>query len=187
MAADATAAAPRPGMPGLRGLEHVGLTVPNLDDAVRFFCDVIGCEHVLDAGTVAGAEMMATRLNCDPTASMRYCFLRCRHGTNLELFEYAAPDQRTAPPRNSDIGGHHLAFYVDAMAPAVAHLRAHGVRILGEPSTIEEGPAAGTDWVYVLAPWGLQLELLSYPHGKGPADSPARRLWNPTRPEVWPA
>ena len=54
MAADAAAAAPRPGMPGLRGLEHVGLTVPNLDDAVRFFCEVIGCEHVLDAGTVAG-------------------------------------------------------------------------------------------------------------------------------------
>ena len=131
--------------------------------------------------------MMATRLNCDPTASMRYCFLRCRHGTNLELFEYAAPDQRTAPPRNSDIGGHHLAFYVDDIGPAVAHLQAHGVRILGEPSTIADGPAAGTDWVYFLAPWGLQLELLSYPHGKGPADSPARRLWNPTRPEVWPA
>jgi catechol 2,3-dioxygenase-like lactoylglutathione lyase family enzyme len=35
------------GLPGLRGAEHIGFTVPNLDQATAFFVDVIGCE--LDA------------------------------------------------------------------------------------------------------------------------------------------
>ena len=29
------------------------------------------------------------------------------------------------------------------------------------------GPSAGQTWVYFLSPWGMQLELLSYPQGKG--------------------
>jgi hypothetical protein len=31
-------------VPGLRGIDHVGLTVPNLQEAVDFFVTVIGCE-----------------------------------------------------------------------------------------------------------------------------------------------
>jgi glyoxylase I family protein len=34
------------GIPGLRGTEHIGFTVPDLDAAERFFVDVIGCERV---------------------------------------------------------------------------------------------------------------------------------------------
>ena len=33
-------------LPGLRGTEHIGFTVPDLDEAHRFFVDVIGCEYV---------------------------------------------------------------------------------------------------------------------------------------------
>ena len=31
-----------PGLPGLRGIDHVGMTGPNVDEAVDFFCDVLG-------------------------------------------------------------------------------------------------------------------------------------------------
>ena len=35
------------------------------------------------------------------------------HGTNFEIFEYQSVDQTPmAQPKNSDAGGHHLAFYV---------------------------------------------------------------------------
>ena len=83
----------------------------------------------------------------------------------LEVFHYTAPDQRTEPPRNSDIGGHHVALYVDDLDAAVAHLRGHGVTVLGEP-TASRGPHEGQRWVYFLAPWGMQFELVSYPHGR---------------------
>jgi hypothetical protein len=47
----------------------------------------------------------------------------------------------------------------------VRYLREQGVRVLGEP-TASSGPSAGQRWVYFLAPWGMQWELVSYPGGK---------------------
>jgi catechol 2,3-dioxygenase-like lactoylglutathione lyase family enzyme len=171
------------GIPGLRGAEHIGLTVPDLDAAIAFFVDVLGAEHVFDGGRFADPAFMRRQLDVDERASLRYAFVRCGHGPNFELFEYEAPDQAATPPRNSDIGGHHVAFYVDAIEPALAHLRRHNVTVLGDPVTMTEGPAAGSTWVYFLAPWGLQLELVSFPAGKGPEGGPARRLWHPAHPE----
>jgi len=36
---------------------------------------------------------------------------------------------------------------------------------MGEP-TASKGLNEGQRWVYFRAPWGLQLELVSYPNGK---------------------
>lgn len=171
------------GLPGLAGGEHFGITVPDLKQAVDFFVDVIGCDYVFDGGEVVDQpDVMRDELDVDPRASMKYCFLRCGNGLNLEVFQYTAPDQRTAPPRNSDIGGHHIAFYVDDIHAAVAHLKSHGVRIQGAPHYIADGNAAGSWWVYFLAPWGLQLELVSYPNGKGYETGAKRLLWHPKFP-----
>jgi len=171
------------GVPGLRGAEHIGLTVPDMAAAVDFFTRVIGCHFVLDGGRVADPALMRDVLGVDPEASMQWCFLRCGAGPNIELFEYDAPDQEPFPPRNSDIGGHHIAFYVDDMATAVAHLRGEGVEIMGDVQFIHHGPASGSQWLYFRAPWGLQLELVSYPAGKGPQGGTARRLWHPAHPD----
>lgn len=168
------------GIPGIRGLEHVGITVPDLDEAVRFFVDVVGCEYVFDGGEFGGDPAhFRDVLNVDPRSSFRYCFLKCGDTPNFEVFQYTSPEQNLVPPKNSDVGGHHLCFYVDDIDAAVAHLRAKGVRVQGGINDIAEGAAMGSRWVYFLAPWGLQLELVSYPSGKGPADGPARRLWRP--------
>lgn len=174
----------RKGLPGLRGTDHIGITVPNLDEAVHFFVEVIGCEPFYEIGPLqADDNWMAERLNVHPRAIMRRLkFLRCGAGINLEIFEYQSPDQRHEPPRNSDIGGHHLAFYVDDMAKAAAHLANHGVRMMGEPTLRREGPNAGQTWVYFLTPWGLQCELVSYPDGKGYEKETSARLWHPVHP-----
>ncbi len=170
-------------LPGVRGIEHVGLTVPDLDEAVRFFVEVMGCTFVFDGGRYGDdPAFFRDRLGVSPEASLRYCFLRCGHGPNLEIFEYSAPGQRTVPPGNADVGGHHLAFYVDDFNAALAFLDGKGVEVMRPASLIDGGPAKGSRWVYVRAPWGLQLEIVSWPGGKGDPDSPARRLWQPTDP-----
>lgn len=172
------------GLPGLRGTDHIGFTVPDLDAAVAFFVDVLGCEPFYDLGPFASdSDWMATHLNVHPRAVMkRLKFLRCRNGSNFEIFEYAAPDQNRIQPRNSDVGGHHLAFYVDDIGAAVAYLKDRGLRVLGEPTVRTAGPSAGQTWVYFLSPWGMQLELVSFPHGKGYEKSTSRRLWHPVDP-----
>ena len=174
------------GLPGLRGTDHIGFTVPDLDEAVRFFVDVIGCEPFYELGpfqpTTTGCRRTST---CHPRTVMRKLqFLRCRTGANFEVFEYEAPGQNRHQPLNSDVGGHHLAFYVDDMDAAVAYLKSHGVRVLGEPTVRTTGPSAGQTWVYFLSPWGMQFELVSFPRGKlragdgrePVASGPARRM-----------
>jgi catechol 2,3-dioxygenase-like lactoylglutathione lyase family enzyme len=83
------------------------------------------------------------------------------------------------PPRNSDVGGHHLAFYVKDIGAAVAYLGSHGISVLGEPTTMESGPSEGLIWVYFLSPWGMQLELVSYPAGMAVLRDKPGALWSP--------
>lgn len=155
------------GLPGLTGLDHVGLTVPDMEQATAFLVDVLGFEYLYSLGSIVREdEWMPTHLNVDPRAVVREIrFFRCVSTPVLEVFEYEAPDQRTDPPRNSDHGGHHIALYVEDLDVAVDYLRNQGVQVLGDPTT-SRGPHQGQRWVYFLAPWGTQFELVSYPHGR---------------------
>jgi hypothetical protein len=47
----------------------------------------------------------------------------------------------------------------------------------------EDGPSAGQSWVYFLSPWGMQLELVSYPDGKAYERGASRLLWHPALPD----
>lgn len=179
----------RGGLPGLRGTDHIGFTVPDLDAAIDFFVNVLGCEPFYELGPFrADDDWMATHLGVHPRAVMkRLKFLRCGNGSNFELFEYAAPDQNRSQPKNSDIGGHHLALYVDDIDAAIAYLKARGVRVMGAPTVRTDGPNAGQTWVYFLTPWGMQMELVSFPGGKGYERTTDRRLWHPAWPSGPPA
>ena len=173
------------GIPGLRGTDHIGFTVPNVDEAVDFFVNVIGCEEFYALGPFqADDNWMQETLNIHPRAVMRKLkFLRCKHGSNFEIFQYESIDQRMEQPKNSDIGGHHLAFYVDDFDAALAYLQDQEIRILGEPIISTTGPNAGQTWVYFLSPWGMQLELVSYPNGKAYQEDTEARLWHPAFPD----
>jgi glyoxylase I family protein len=172
------------GLPGLRGTDHIGITVPDLDEAERFLVDVLGAVHVYTLGPKRSDDddWMTVQLGVHPRTVIREIrFLRLGNGSNLELFEYDSADGQSPEPRNSDIGGHHLALYVDDMDAAIAHLRAHDVEIMGEP-VASAGAAAGQRWLYFRAPWGMQFELVSYPEGKAYEKDAATLLWHPARP-----
>ncbi|MCK8608055.1 VOC family protein [Agromyces sp. C10] len=170
-------------LPGLRGTEHIGFTVPDLDEAHRFFVDVIGCEYVYTLGPFQrDDDWMAEHLNVHPRSVMRELrFFRCKHGPNFEIFQWEPADGQSDQPRNSDLGGHHLAFYVDDLDAAVAYLHEQGVRVLGEP-TASRNASEGQRWVYFLTPWGMQLELVSFPNGKAYEADAAVKLWDPRDP-----
>jgi glyoxylase I family protein len=156
------------GLPGLSGVDHIGFTVPDLDQATAFLVDVVGCEYLYSLGPFVHehGNWMTEHLNVHPRTIMRRnSFFRCGNQAIFEVFSYEAPDQGTVPPRNSDVGGHHVALYVDDLDAAVTHLREHGVQVLGEP-TASSGAHEGQRWIYFLAPWGMQFELVSYPDGK---------------------
>ena len=163
------------GLPGLGGLDHIGFTVPDLDEAHDWLVEVLGCEYMYSLGPFAADDdWMARHLDVDERAVMRELrFYRCGGRAVFEVFQYDAPGQRTVLPRNSDHGGHHIALYVEDLDTAIAYLRSVGVRLLGEP-TVSRGPSTGQRWIYFLAPWGMQFELVSYPEGKAFDHHPER-------------
>ncbi|MDR4533948.1 VOC family protein [Glutamicibacter sp. PS] len=167
------------GLPGLRGNDHIGFTVPDIDEAHTFFVDVLGCVQIYRLGPFPSqGTWMSEHLNVADSTTMREIrFYRCGNGSNFEVFQYEAEDARLLPPRNSDVGGHHIALYVDDLDEAVAYLHAKGIRVLGEP-TESGGPSQGQRWVYFLSPWGMQFELVSFPRGKAYETKAAVRLWD---------
>jgi catechol 2,3-dioxygenase-like lactoylglutathione lyase family enzyme len=171
-------------IPGLVGGDHIGFTVPDMAQAHEFLTGVLGCEFVYALPEMRhDDDWMRTHLNVDPERVVTEIrFYRCGFGLNFEVFEYAPHDGQRPEPRNSDIGGHHIALYVGDMDAAVAYLRAQGVRLLAGP-VASKNASAGQRWQYFLSPWGMQFELVSYPGGKAYERDTAMRLWHPGHPD----
>tara|TARA_A100001037_G_scaffold302757_1_gene335134 strand:+ start:842 stop:1384 length:543 start_codon:yes stop_codon:yes gene_type:complete len=174
------------GLPGLRGTDHIGITAPDFNVASEFLEDVLGLEPFYEMGPFESADddWMHDMLNVHPRAVIRRVKqFRCGHGPNIELFEYESPDQRKIMPKNSDWGGHHITLYVDDIDLAMQHLKKHDIRLMtGGGDPVEEGPEAGLRSCYFLTPWGMQMELISYPNGKAYEKDSRKRLWDPRDP-----
>ncbi len=99
---------------------------------------------------VAGAKLTIAMLSIGPNLM-------------LELFQYDLPARRnTDPPRNCDLGGHHIAFKVENLEAAKSYLAEHGCKVMAGPIVLDQGPCATTRVNYVLDPFGNQLELVEY-------------------------
>lgn len=172
-------------LPGLRGHDHTGVTVPDIKQALDFFTNVLGCQHAMTFGPFADDKgtFMQDLLNVHPRAKIEQISLvRCGFGSNIELFQYSSPDQKDMTPKNSDIGGYHIAFYVDDIKAAADYLKANNVKTMMGPLPVDQGPAAGQSILYFMAPWGLQFEAISYPKGMAYEKDGGTILWSPKDP-----
>jgi catechol 2,3-dioxygenase-like lactoylglutathione lyase family enzyme len=179
---DETPATTRVGseLPGLRGVDHIGITVPDIEQATAFFVDVLGCELLYEREP-PGDDSPRDRLGVPAGSRIRaVSFLRCGNGANIELFEFYSPDQREDFPRPSDVGIQHLAIYVDDLDAAAEHLRRHGVKLMSGPNPLP-GPEAGEGnrFIYARTPWGLTVELISYPAPMAYQQRSEARRWRP--------
>ncbi len=166
------------------GMEHIGFTVPDLNEAVAFFSKVFGAVTVMETGQIEADEaFMKRRLGVPEHCRIEDIkVLRCGNGTNLELFSYSGESDDAPLKRNSEAGGFHLAFQVDDAHGAATRLREAGVDVLEGPTEVETGPMAGLTWVYLRAPWGQFLELVSHRHALGYEREGGPKLWSPVGP-----
>src|SRR6185312_3106706 len=82
---------------GLIGMDHVGLTVPDINQAIEWFEDVMGASAPLTFGPFSDpvGSFMHDLLDVDPRAVIsQITMLRIGRSANIELFQYSAPDQR---------------------------------------------------------------------------------------------
>jgi catechol 2,3-dioxygenase-like lactoylglutathione lyase family enzyme len=163
------------------GIQHIGLTVPDMLEAVHFFETVFGSVICMSTGPLNVEDaFMARKLGVPPHTRIKDIkVLRCGRGTNLELFEYQGENSNTPLKRNSESGGWHIAFEVDDAVASAQRLRDIGVDVLDGPTYVEAGPMKGLTWVYLRAPWGQFLELVSIEGHMGYEDEGGPKLWSP--------
>lgn len=180
-AAPALASA-RSGPPGLVGMDHAGIMVPNIAEATDWFREILGATDPLTFGPFSDptGNLMTELVGVNPRAVIpQIKQLRIGHSANIELLEYQAPHQDHTHPKNSDFGGHHIAFYVTDIDKAVKYMKSRGVEHLLGPFSVTAGPAAGQTINYFRTPFGTYVELISYPKGEAYAATAPIPLWDP--------
>jgi catechol 2,3-dioxygenase-like lactoylglutathione lyase family enzyme len=163
---------PKSALPGFERVDHIAMTVPDLNEAVRFYGEVFGLSELYRLGPLEAAKMPRmsngrdwTQAHINVPGAVLTIAMMGIEGTSLmlELFQYDSPvDRPVAPPRNHYLGGHHIAFKVSNIDVAAEYLSANGCKLMEGPVILEDGPSAGLKFRYVLDPWGNQLELVEY-------------------------
>jgi catechol 2,3-dioxygenase-like lactoylglutathione lyase family enzyme len=164
---------------GLVGVDHVGITVPHLNQAVEWFEDILGAVNPLTFGPFEGSFLEGALGVPSEARINQISVLRVGHSANIELFDYHAPGRREDMPRNSDWTGHHIAFYVTDIGEAVEYMDSRSVKRLFGPFTLTGGPAAGQSINYFKTPWGGYIEFISYPEGMAYQVPSVHPLWSP--------
>jgi catechol 2,3-dioxygenase-like lactoylglutathione lyase family enzyme len=168
----------------VRGIDHVGIAVPNLDDASRFLEDALGAKPIYDdvkrgQPPLKGAQVERQLDLVAGTSIVAMRMMRVANGPGIELFEMQSPHQQS-PARPSDLGLQHFAVYVDDIAAAAERFVAAGGELVAAPAPtigVEAGP--GNAYCYAKTPWGTIIELISHPSpGSYEQETPLRR-WTP--------
>jgi catechol 2,3-dioxygenase-like lactoylglutathione lyase family enzyme len=131
-------------------LDHVGISVRDMDKAIAFYRDVIGMELAMDREfDTPLARIIGTEGACARVVHMKL------GNSVVELFQYSAPEGRDRLPdhNQSDYGLIHAGFLVDDFQAEYDRLRELGVEFLGE--SVEIRPD-----VFVAYFYGVEGEVL---------------------------
>ncbi|MBN1105380.1 MAG: VOC family protein [Deltaproteobacteria bacterium] len=117
-------------------MDHVAMSVKEMEKAVAFYRDVIGMEKVYDREF----EKPMAQLLGIPRAHVRIVHMELG-GFFLELFHYTYPEGREPAQGKlqSDLGLTHIGFMVEDFQGTCRHLKEHGVTFMGEPMEFRPG------------------------------------------------
>lgn len=168
----------------IRGMDHVGITVPNLDAASRFFEEAFDAKSLYDnikrSDPPFEGPKAEAMLGLGPgTALVTMRMMQLGNGPGLELFEMRGPDQRP-PARASDFGLQHIMVYVDDIDYAINRFVQAGGTMISDPNEMTGLEKGKNDvWCYGRTPWGSVIELITYPSPEEyELETPLRR-WKP--------
>lgn len=164
---------PNKGIISARHVDHIGLTVPNLEQAVSFFQEALGAQLLWRVGPFHETPTGF------PIQSVCIAMLRLGPNLNVELLAYDAPQQRTEMPSNVDLGAAHIAFFVDDIDAAAESLKSHGAELLHGPIRGAGKPKQGEQIWYFKTPWGAFMEILWRPEHLGYEQDTMNRLFQP--------
>lgn len=180
------------------GIDHFGISVPDIEAATEFFKSAFGAEVLFDfmdpdadpnaaegefpvlAHKRAAAEDLSEALGVPVGAQVRRIRkLGFDGGPMIELFQWETNVEQKQPSVATDMGLHHFAIWVDDVYETAERIKAAGGRALpGGPVEMFglESGERNRAW-YTQTPWGMTIEIISYP-----SEMPYEQLIN--RPAV---
>lgn len=145
-------------------VEHVGMTVRDLNVSVRFYTALFGAGPIDRAEWRGKDAVYVANLLGQPGLTMDAAFFRLPgSNTILEITQFHnINDGIGAPVRHYQTGGTHLGFYVDSIEAVAERIRNAGSEFLSKPVTIMFGPYLGKGGRSVLFrdPDGVNLQLM---------------------------
>ncbi|MET9295208.1 VOC family protein [Streptomyces sp. NPDC003077] len=152
----------RTGIPSIRRVDHFAFTVKDLDAAVRFLAEVLGGELCYIEGPVQDpqGDWMSRKLGVHPRAVAHVAMVRVGPHTNLELFQYTAPRQRTAAVPLDGPGGRRMALRVEDVDAVAARLRRRpDTTVTCDAVCPTVQPGRSVRRVGFTTSWGMELQL----------------------------
>lgn len=134
-------------------LNHVGITVTDLDASLAFYRDVVGFEMTLR--TRATGEWFDT-LTRNDSADIEIVMLQLDDFT-LQLVQYHASGGATLPLAHHNVGNPHLCIEVDDVDARHEKISASGMH---DPTPLVDIMGTGIRSFYVHDPDGVPVELL---------------------------
>jgi methylmalonyl-CoA/ethylmalonyl-CoA epimerase len=133
-------------------IDHIGIAVESLEEALPFYTESLGLE-------LLGTEEV-------PSQKVRVAMLSVGE-SRIELLEPTSEDSPISGfLRKRGQGVHHIAYAVEDAARAVGELRERGVRMID--STPREGAGgARIAFVHPRASGRVLTELCQHPHEEG--------------------
>jgi glyoxylase I family protein len=114
-------------------IDHTAISVPDLEQALAFYCGLLGFEIEIQSEWSAGNALNDSVIGVADTAA-KSALLKAG-GTRIELFEYKNPPGSSAqtPPSLWDHGITHLCFNVADIDVEYRRLCAAGIKFNSEP------------------------------------------------------
>ncbi|MCJ1655267.1 VOC family protein [Staphylococcus sp. NRL 16/872] len=155
-----------------RGINHIGLTVPDMEVATDFFKKGLNGKIAYDSQKKTdeprGGDYVEHILGLEKGASIIHKRMMVfGNGPNIEMFEFKDAHQGQSQALQ-DIGYTHISFYVEAEAfeRVLEQVKEAGGEPISEPhSNTKYEDTEGNKTVYVKSPWGSLIELQTIPHG----------------------
>jgi catechol 2,3-dioxygenase-like lactoylglutathione lyase family enzyme len=149
----------------LKGINHVGVTVSDLDRSLAFYRDFFGIEPLF-RGVGENADISRS-VGLDDVR-VRFAFIDLGNA-RIELLQYERPlGRQTQDMRNCDVGAIHICFDVDDLMAKYEQLKGGGIKFITSPIRLDDdqGALAGLQYVYLRDPDGLMLQLYEMPKAK---------------------
>jgi len=140
-------------------VDHIGLTVGDLDRSIQFYCTVLDCV-VRERAVIKGAEVET--LTGVAGAVIHTADLNLSCGGMLELLQYCGPSRAVLAQRRFDAGHSHIAFTVEDVDATRMRALSAGALDCSLPVNLNE---PGSSWdqarvCYALDPDGRTIEFV---------------------------